>query len=85
VQLCDQHEKFVHSYAVLPVAAKVYARHSTVKPATGANTEEERIRRATRWLRDFAGGFERVGGADLTLRGLSSKEQKQLLTFLNSL
>lgn len=65
VQLRDQHEKFVHSYAFLPVAAEVYARHSMVDPAKGANTEQERIRRAARWLRDFGRWFDRVGGADL--------------------
>jgi nucleoside 2-deoxyribosyltransferase len=65
VQLRDQHEKFVHSYAFLPIAAEVYARHSTVEPAKGANTEQERIRRAVRWLRDFARWFDRVGGAEL--------------------
>jgi hypothetical protein len=67
VQLRDQHEKFVHSYFFLPIAAEVYTRHSTVEPARGANTEPERIRRAARWLRDFARWFDRVGGSDLPL------------------
>lgn len=65
VQLRDPYQKFVNSYAFLPIAAEVYARHSMVEPAKGANTEEERIRRAGRWLRDFASWFDRVGGADL--------------------
>jgi nucleoside 2-deoxyribosyltransferase len=67
VQLRDQHEKFVRSYAFLPIAAEVYARHSTVEPARGANTEPERLRHALRWLSDFARWFDRVGGADLPL------------------
>jgi nucleoside 2-deoxyribosyltransferase len=67
VQLRDEYEKFVHSYAFLPIAAEVYARHSTVIPEKGVNTEPERIRRASRWLRDFARWFDRVGGADLPL------------------
>jgi len=67
VQLRDQHEAFVHSYAFLPIAAEVYARHSTVEAAKGANTEQERIRRSVRWLRDFARWFDRIGGADLPL------------------
>ena len=33
----------------------------------GANTEEERIRRSARWLRDFARWFDRIGGTDLPL------------------
>jgi hypothetical protein len=67
VRLRDQHEKFVHSYAFLPIATEVYARHSKVDAAKGANTEAERIRRAERWLRDFARSFDRVGGADMPL------------------
>lgn len=67
VQLRDKHEKFVYSYAFLPVAAEVYARHSTVETAKGANTEQERVRRAARWLGDFARWFDRVGGTDLPL------------------
>ncbi len=67
VQLRDQHEKFVHSYAFLPIAAEVYARHSKVDPAKGANTEAERLRRAERWLRDFARWFDCFGGADMPL------------------
>lgn len=67
VQLRDQHETFVHSYAFLPIAAEVYTHHSKVEPAKGANTEQERLRRAARWLRDFARWFERVGGSDLPL------------------
>ncbi len=65
VQLREEHEKFVHSYAFLPIAAEVYARYSTVEPAAGANTERERIRRASRWLCDFARWFDRIGGTDL--------------------
>jgi nucleoside 2-deoxyribosyltransferase len=65
VQLRDQHETFVHSYAFLPIAAEVYSQHSKVEPAKGANTEQERICRAARWLRDFARWFDRVGGAEL--------------------
>src|SRR5205823_6013864 len=65
VQLRDQHEKFVHSYAFLPIAAEVYARYSMVEVAKGANTEKERIRRAARWLRDFARWFDRLGVADM--------------------
>jgi hypothetical protein len=67
VQLRDQHQGFVHSYSFLPIAAEVYTRHSNVGPAKGANTEQERIRRAARWLRAFAQWFERVGGAELPL------------------
>jgi nucleoside 2-deoxyribosyltransferase len=67
VHLRDQHEKFVHSYAFLPIAAEVYSRHSTVDAAKGANTEQERIRRAARWLHDFARWFDRIGGAELPL------------------
>ena len=67
VRLRDQHEKFVHSYAFLPIAAEVYTRHSKVDSAKGANTEAERLRRAERWLRDFARWFDRVGGADMPL------------------
>jgi hypothetical protein len=44
VRLRDQHEKFVHSYAFLPIATEVYARHSKVDAAKGANTEAERLR-----------------------------------------
>ena len=47
-RLRDQHEHFVHSYAFLPVATEVYARHSKVDIAKRANTEAERIRRAER-------------------------------------
>jgi nucleoside 2-deoxyribosyltransferase len=65
LQLRDQHEKFVTSYAFLPIAAEVYARHSLVPAAKGANTEEARITRSARWLCDFAKWFERIGGTDL--------------------
>jgi nucleoside 2-deoxyribosyltransferase len=65
VQLREQHEKFVHSFAFLPIAAEVYSRHTMVEPAKGANTEQERLRRAARWLREFARWFDRIGGADL--------------------
>jgi hypothetical protein len=65
VRLRDHHEKFVHSYAFLPIAAEVYARYSKVDSAKGANTEKERLRRAERWLRDFSRWFDRVGAADL--------------------
>jgi nucleoside 2-deoxyribosyltransferase len=64
VTLRPQHEKFVCSYAFLPVAAEVYARHSKMDYAK-ANTEAERLRRAERWLRQFARWFDRVGAADL--------------------
>ena len=67
VRLREQHERFVHSYAFLPIAAEVYARHSKVNIAKGANTEAERLRRAELWLRDFARWFDRVGGADMPL------------------
>ena len=67
VRLRNDHEKFVHSCAFLPIAAEVYARHSKVDPAKGANTETERLRRAERWLRDFASWFDRIGGADLLM------------------
>jgi hypothetical protein len=67
IRLRDQHERFVHSYVFLPISAEVYARHSKVDSAKGANTEEERLRRAERWLHDFAGWFDRVGGADMPL------------------
>lgn len=67
IRLRDEHEKFVHSYAFLPIAAEVYARHSMVKPAKGANTETEKLRRAERWLRDFGRWFDRVGGSDMPM------------------
>ncbi len=67
VRLRDEHLKFVHSYAYLPVAAEVYVRHSKVDSAKGANTEAERLRRAERWLRDFARWFDTVGGTDMPL------------------
>ncbi len=67
VRLRDQHEKFVNSYAFLPVAAEVYARHSKVNPAKGANAEAERLRRAERWLREFARWFDCLGAADMPL------------------
>ncbi len=67
VTLRAQHEKFVHSYAFFPIAAEVYARHSRVDLAKGANTEAERLRRAERWLRDFAHWFDRVGAADMPI------------------
>ena len=65
VRLCDCHDEFVHSYAFLPIAAEVYARHTRVEPAKGANTETERLRRAERWLRDFALWFDAIGGANM--------------------
>lgn len=67
VTLRHQNETFVHSYAFLPVAAEVYARHSKVEPAKGANTEAERLRRAERWLREFARWFDRVGAENLPM------------------
>lgn len=67
IRLRDEYEKFVHSYAFLPIAAEVYARHSMVKPAKGANTEEERLRRAARWLRDFGRWFDRIGGTEIPM------------------
>lgn len=65
VRLRDHHEGFVHSYAFLSIATEVYTRHSKVDPAKGANTQAERLRRAERWLRDFALWFARIGGADM--------------------
>lgn len=65
IRMRDQHSSFVHSFAFLPVSAEVYARHSKVDTAKGANTEQERIRRAERWLRDFARWFDRVGGIEM--------------------
>lgn len=67
IRLRDEHEKFVHSYAFLPIAAEVYARHSMVKPAKGANTETERLRRAEHWLHDFGRWFDRVGGTEMPI------------------
>jgi len=67
IRLRDQHEKFVHSYAFLPIAAEVYTRHSKADSAKGANTEAERLRRAERWLRDFARWFDRIGGTDMPM------------------
>jgi len=68
IRLRGEHESFVHSSAFLPVAAEVYARHSKEEdPANGNNTAPERLRRAERWLRDFARWFDRVGGADLPM------------------
>lgn len=67
VRLRDDHEEFVQSQAFLPVAAEVYARYSKADPAVGANTGAERLRRAERWLRDFARWFERVGGTALPM------------------
>lgn len=68
IRLRDQHEKFVHSYAFLPVAAEVFVRHSKVDSAKGANTSTERLRRSERWLCDFAQWFDRVGGADMPIQ-----------------
>lgn len=65
IRLQPQHKQFVHSYAFLPIATEVYSRHSTIDPAKGANTEEERLVRAERWLGDFALWFERVGGVSM--------------------
>jgi nucleoside 2-deoxyribosyltransferase len=67
VTLRALHEKFVHSYAFLPIAAEVYARHSKVDSSKGANTEAERLRRAENWLRNFAGWFDHIGAADLPM------------------
>lgn len=67
VKLRDQHEKFVLSYAFLPVAAEIFTHHSKTDPAKGANTTAERLHRAERWLRDFARWFDRVGAADMPL------------------
>jgi hypothetical protein len=65
LQLRETDAKFVNSYAFLPIAAEVYARHSSAPAAKGANTEDERVNRAARWLRDFSKWFERIGGTDL--------------------
>jgi hypothetical protein len=67
IRLRDQYEKFVHSYAFLPIAAEVYTRHSKVDHGKGLNTEAERLRRAERWLSDFARWFDRIGAADLSM------------------
>jgi len=67
VTLRTQHERFVHSYAFLPVAAEVYTRHSEVKDGKGINTATERLRRAERWLREFARWFDRVGAENLPM------------------
>jgi len=67
IRLRNDHEKFVLSPAFLPIAAEVYTQHSTVARATGGNTGQERLRRAERWLRDFAKWFERIGGEELPL------------------
>jgi nucleoside 2-deoxyribosyltransferase len=67
IRLRDQHDKFVHSFAFLPVAAEVYTRHSRVDSAKGANTQVERLWRAERWLFEFARWFDRVGGMELPL------------------
>jgi nucleoside 2-deoxyribosyltransferase len=67
IRLRGQYEKFVHSYAFLPIAAEVYLRHSKVDQNKGANTGDERLRRAERWLSDFAIWFDRVGATDLPL------------------
>lgn len=63
--LRETHGQFVNSYAFLPIAAEVYARHSLVPAAKGANTEDERVARTARWLRDFSRWFERIGGTEL--------------------
>lgn len=65
VLLREEHEKFVHSFAYLPVAAEVYIHHTTIDGGEVDNTEPERIRRALTWLRAFAQWFDRVSGADL--------------------
>lgn len=65
VQLREKHETFVYSYAFLPVAAEVYARHSKVETTREANTEPNRIHRAARLLSEFALWFDRVGGREL--------------------
>jgi hypothetical protein len=67
VSLRSRHEKFVHSYAFLPIAAEVYARHTKVDHGKGSNTEAERLRRAERWLSDFSCWFDRIGAADLPI------------------
>lgn len=65
VKLRDSHGSFVLSSAFLPIACEVYVRHTLVEVAKGANTRQERIVRAERWLREFAQWFERLGGTDL--------------------
>lgn len=67
IQLRNQHAGFVNSSVFLPIAAEVYARHSKVEVAKGANTEPERISRSARLLGEFASWFERIGGADLAV------------------
>jgi hypothetical protein len=66
VRLRDKHEAFVLSSAFLPVAVEVYARHTLVNEP-GANSNQARCLRAERWLRGFAGWFDRIGGANLPL------------------
>ncbi len=67
IKLRDRHERFVLSYAFLPIAVEVYARHSKIAAAKGANTQKERARRTDRWLQEFARWFDRVGAADLPI------------------
>lgn len=67
IQLRNQHAGFVNSSVFLPIAAEVYARHSKVDVAKGANTEQARISRSVRLLGEFASWFERIGGADLAV------------------
>ena len=45
----------------------MYTQHSTVAKGSGGNTGQERLRKAERWLRDFAKWFERIGGTELPL------------------
>jgi len=67
IRLRDPHEKFVLSPAFLPIAAEVYTQHSLTGKGGKRNADSERLRRAERWLRDFAKWFERVGGTELSL------------------
>jgi hypothetical protein len=67
IRLRDPHEKFVLSPAFLPIAAEVYTQHSLTGKGGKRNADSERLRRAERWLRDFAKWFERVGGTELPL------------------
>jgi hypothetical protein len=67
-RLRGAHERFVLSYAFLPVAAEVYGRHTAPVGAGAAlPNQQERVSRAERWLAEFAEWFDRVGGADLPM------------------
>jgi len=56
---------FVSSSAFLPVAAHVYAKHTTGSGETANPTVADRLNRAERWLREFARWFATAGGKAL--------------------